>query len=75
MADIHSIPVRRGSRAGDLDDRGYGVGASAGNTADVRCRAARFVASNARDARDAALLLSVLGLDPAEGLAEEGTAA
>ena len=71
MADIHSIPVRRGSRAGDLDDRGYGVGAATGNAARERRDAVRQVASMSRDADDCARLLAVLGLSPAEGLAVE----
>lgn len=34
---------------------------------DIRRRAARFVATQARDVEDCALLLAVLGLRPEEG--------
>ena len=74
MSDIHSIPVRRGSRAGDLDDRGYGVGAATGNAATERCRAVRQVASMSRDADDCAALLDQLGLSPVEGVSSAASA-
>lgn len=73
MADIHSIPVRRGSRAGDLDDRGYGVGASTGNGGGERRLAVRQVASMSRDADDCARLLEVLGLQASEGSLERAS--
>jgi hypothetical protein len=53
-----------------VDDRGYVVGAGAKGSVSERRRAARFVASSARDAGDAALLLDMLGLDPAEARTE-----
>lgn len=37
------------------------------NDPDIRRRAARFVASQSRDADDCVLLLDVLGLRPEEG--------
>jgi len=37
-------------------------------TGDQRCLGARVVASAAIDAADCALLLAILGLDPADGL-------
>jgi len=41
-----------------------------GLTRDQRFHGARVVASAANDADDCALLLAVLGLEPADGLAE-----
>ncbi len=35
---------------------------------DQRCRGVRLVASVAKDVEDCALLLAILGLDPADGL-------
>ena len=40
-------------------------------TADQRHHGARTVASMAKNAADCALLLAILGLDPAEGLTSE----
>jgi len=40
---------------------------------DQRCRGARLVASAAKDAEDCALLLAMLGLDPADGLKPRGS--
>lgn len=70
MADLWQTAPRRGVRAGDLDDRGWSAGAARDVEAVQRRRAARFVASAARDARDAALLLAMLGLDAAEARTE-----
>ena len=53
--------------AGQVTDCGRTVGAAAGNTAEVRRRAVRYVAGAARDAGDAALLLEALGLSAVEG--------
>ncbi|OOC00514.1 hypothetical protein B0293_42685 [Amycolatopsis azurea DSM 43854] len=39
---------------------------------DQRCRGARLVASAAKDVEDCALLLAMLGLDPADGLEPRG---
>jgi len=39
--------------------------------AEVRYRAARYIASSALNADDASLLLAALGLTPADGLSEE----
>lgn len=72
---VGSQGVRRGVGAGHVDDRGYGSGAAAGNTADARRRAVRFIASAAWDAGDAARILEALGLTAAEGQINEGTAA
>jgi hypothetical protein len=66
--------VRRGVGAGHVDDRGYGSGAAAGNTAVDRGRAVRAVAHHARDAAEAEVFLSMLGLTAGEGV-EEGNAA
>lgn len=48
----------------------------AGEQAETRCRAARFVASSAVDVEDARLLLEVLGLNAGDGKRRtKGTAA
>lgn len=71
MADMWStVSPRRGTGVGHVDDRGYGVGASWHGSAEERRRAVRYVAGSARDAGDAALLLSILGLEPSEGREE-----
>jgi len=67
MVDLWQTSGPRGVGAGHVDDRGYVVGAGAKGSVSERRRAARFVASSARDAGDAALLLEALGLAPAEG--------
>jgi hypothetical protein len=75
MADLWQTAARPGVRAGDLDDRGWSVGAARDVEAGQRRRAVRFVASAARDAGDAAMLLAMLGLEAVEGRGSEETAA
>ena len=70
MADLWPTTATRGVGAGHVDDRGYGSGAAARLAVEQRRRAVRFVAGSARDAGDAALLLSILGLDALEGREE-----
>lgn len=53
---------------------GHGVGHTRNADVETRHRATRFVASTARDAEDAATLLSMLGLNPAEGKRDERAA-
>jgi len=67
--------VRRGVGAGHVDDRGYGNGAGVKGSVVERRRAARYVASSARDAGDAAKLLQALGLTVDEGRSGTETAA
>jgi len=64
MVELWQTTSPRRVGSGHVDDRGYVVGAK--GSVSERRRAARFVASSARDAGDAARILEVLGLDPAE---------
>lgn len=70
MADLWQTTSRRGVGAGHVDDRAYGAGAAAALTTEYRRRAVRVVASEALGAGDAAKILSMLGLDAAEGREE-----
>jgi len=58
--------------SGQVHDEGLTVGASAAAQPGVRARAVRAVCGLARDAADAALILSVLGLEPGEAKGEQG---
>jgi hypothetical protein len=74
VADLWKTTSPRGLGAGHVDDRGHGVGAGAKGSATERRRAARYVAGVvSAGRRDAALLLSMLGLEAVEG--RDGTAA
>lgn len=65
-----------GIHAGHVHDEGLTVGARSEVDADTRRRAVRAVCALAVDARDAALLLDVLGLDPNEAtMINQGSAA
>jgi len=74
MVDLWQTTSPRRVGAGHVDDRGYVVGAGAKGSVSERRRAARFVASSARDAGDAALLLEALGLEAVEGKRTEQVA-
>jgi hypothetical protein len=62
-----------GAVSDELHTRGrayVGMGLPPVNEAEARHRAVRWIASEARDAGDCALLLDALGLTPQEGKAD-----